>query len=63
MGSESQETGSGKNLPTRSMDVDFALVLSRVIASVEDDPAQLRDVVTSSHASSSGKRLGKEIGQ
>jgi hypothetical protein len=45
MGSESQETGSGKNLPTRSMDVDFALVLSRVIASVEDDPAQLRDVV------------------
>ena len=45
MTSGTQEIGSGKNLSTRSMEVDFALVLSRVIASIEDDPAQLRNVV------------------
>jgi hypothetical protein len=42
--SESQDIGSGK-ISTRSMEVDFAVVLSRVISSIEDDPAQLRDVV------------------
>jgi hypothetical protein len=41
MASESQDIGSS----TRSMEVDFAVVLSRVIRSIEDDPAQLRDVV------------------
>ena len=44
MALESQDIGSGK-ISTRSMEVDFAVVLSRVIRSIEDDPAQLRDVV------------------
>ena len=43
--SESQEIGSGRNLSARSPEVDFALVLSRVIGSIEDDPAQLRNAV------------------
>jgi hypothetical protein len=45
MTSVSQETASGKNLSARSMEVDFAVVLSRVIASIEGDPAQLRNAV------------------
>ena len=43
--SESQEIGSGRNLSARSPEVDFALVLSRVIGSIENDPAQLRNAV------------------
>ncbi|HWX36726.1 MAG TPA: hypothetical protein VNZ53_56105, partial [Steroidobacteraceae bacterium] len=35
----------GKNLAARSPEVDFAVVLSRVIKSIEDDPAQLRNAV------------------
>ena len=42
---EPQEIGSGKDLATRSPEVDFAVVLSRVIGSLEDDPAQLRNAV------------------
>src|SRR5262249_1785677 len=42
---EPQEIGSGKDLATRSPEVDFAVVLSRVIGSIEDDPAQLRNAV------------------
>jgi hypothetical protein len=42
---EPQEIGSGKNLAVRSPEVDFAAVLSRVIGSIEDDPAQLRNAV------------------
>ena len=39
-----QESVNAK-LATPAPEVDFALVLSRVIASAEDDPAQLRNVV------------------
>ena len=42
---EPQEIGSGKDLATRSPEVDFAVVLSRVIGSIEEDPAQLRNAV------------------
>ena len=42
---EPQEIGSGKNLAARSPEVDFAVVLSRVIESIEDDPAQLRNTI------------------
>jgi len=45
MPSEPQEIGSGKDLTPRSPEVDFAVVLSRVIGSLEDDPAQLRNAV------------------
>jgi hypothetical protein len=38
---QTQEIGSGKNLAARSLEVDFAVVLSRVIESIEDDPAPL----------------------
>jgi hypothetical protein len=37
----SQEIGSGKNLAARPLEVEFAVVLSRVIESIEDDPAPL----------------------
>jgi hypothetical protein len=40
-----QELGTGKRLPPTSPEVEFAIVLSRVIGSVNDDPAQLRNVV------------------
>ena len=43
--SESHEIGSGRNLSATSPEVDFALVLSRVIGSIEDDPVQLRNAV------------------
>src|SRR5262249_9364030 len=36
---------SGKNLSTKSSEIDFAIVLSRVIGSIENDPAQLRNAV------------------
>jgi hypothetical protein len=42
---EPQEIGSRKELAARSPEVDFAVVLSRVIKSIEDDPAQLRNAV------------------
>ena len=34
-----------KNVPTTSAELDFSLVLARVIGSIENDPAQLRNVV------------------
>ena len=45
MTSKPQEIVSGKNLAAKSSEVDFAIVLSRVIASIENDPAQLRSAV------------------
>ena len=45
MSSEPQEIGSGKTLAARSPEVDFAVVLCRVIESVEHDPAQLRNAI------------------
>jgi len=45
MSSEPKEIGSGKTLPARSPEIDFAVVLSRVIESMERDPAQLRNAV------------------
>jgi hypothetical protein len=41
MTSKPQEIGSGKNLAARPLEVEFAVVLSRVIESIEDDPAPL----------------------
>jgi hypothetical protein len=43
--SQAQKFDSGKNLSGRSPEVDFAVVLSRVIDSIEGDPAQLRNAV------------------
>ena len=43
--SEPQEVVSGKNLSAKSSEIDFAIVLSRVIGSIENDPAQLRNAV------------------
>jgi hypothetical protein len=45
MTSKPQEIVSGKSLAAKSSEVDFAIVLSRVIASIENDPAQLRSAV------------------
>jgi len=45
MTSAPEAGGSGTNLPANSPEVDFSLVLSRVIGSVKDDPAQLRNAV------------------
>ena len=42
---EPQDIGSEKDRAPRSPEVDFAVVLSRVITSIEDDPAQLRNAV------------------
>src|SRR5215510_8936370 len=42
---EPQEIVSGKNLSATSSEIDFAIVLSRVIGSIENDPAQLRNAV------------------
>jgi hypothetical protein len=42
---EPQKIVSGKSLAAKSSEVDFAIVLSRVIASMENDPAQLRSAV------------------
>src|SRR2546423_875702 len=41
MTSQPEEIGSGKNLAARPLEVEFAVVLSRVIESIEDDPAPL----------------------
>ena len=40
-----QEIVSGKNPSAKSSEIDFAIVLSRVIGSIENDPAQLRNAV------------------
>src|SRR5215475_15635563 len=45
MTSQPQEILGEKNLAVKSSEVDFAIVLSRVIASIENDPAQLRSAV------------------
>ena len=45
MASEPQEIVGGKDLAAKSSEVDFAIVLSRVISSMEKDPAQLRSAV------------------
>jgi len=42
---EPQEIVGRKDLAAKSSEVDFAIVLSRVIASMEKDPAQLRSAV------------------
>ena len=36
---------NARNVPTKSAELDFSLVLARVIGSIENDPAQLRNVV------------------
>src|SRR2546423_11275482 len=41
MTSQPEEIGSGKNLAARPLEVEFAVVLCRVIESIEDDPALL----------------------
>jgi len=41
MTSQPQQIGGGKNLAARPLEVEFAVVLSRVIESIEDDPAPL----------------------
>jgi hypothetical protein len=45
MASEPQELVGKKDLAAKSSKLDFAIVLSRVIASIENDPAQLRSAV------------------
>ena len=45
MTSQPQQIVSGRNHAAKSSEVDFAIVLSRVIASIENDPAQLRNAV------------------
>jgi hypothetical protein len=40
-----KEIGSGTDLPAKSPEVDFALVLSRVIGSIKEDPVQLRNAI------------------
>jgi hypothetical protein len=42
---EPDESDSRKDLAAKSPEIDFAVVLSRVIASIENDPAQLRNAV------------------
>lgn len=36
---------SARNVPATSAELDFSLVLARVIGSIENDPAQLRSAV------------------
>jgi hypothetical protein len=45
MTSPPQEIVSERNLTAKSSEVDFAIVLTRVITSIENDPAQLRNAV------------------
>jgi hypothetical protein len=40
-----KEMGNGRDLPVKSSEVDFALVLSRVIGSIKEDPVQLRNAI------------------
>jgi hypothetical protein len=42
---DAQEIVSGQNLAGSLLAVEFGVVLSRVIASIENDPVQLRSVV------------------
>jgi len=42
---EPQEIVSGKNLSAKLSEIEFAIVLSRVIGSIENDPARLRNAV------------------
>src|SRR6516162_2249073 len=42
---EPQEIVSGKDLSAKLSEIEFAIVLSRVIGSIENDPAQLRNAV------------------
>jgi len=57
MTSELQEIGSGKNLAARLPEVHLAVILCRVIESIEHHPAQLRNAVASAHASSFEKKF------
>src|SRR5262245_33532216 len=43
--SDWEEISNQTTLPARSLDVDFALVLSRVIGSIQEDPRELRMAV------------------
>src|SRR5262249_11163043 len=45
MTSEPQEIGSGKSLAARLPEVELAVILCRVIESIEHHPAQLRNAV------------------
>src|SRR5690242_17093130 len=45
MTSEPQHIGSGKNLPARLPEIELAVILCRVIESIEHHPAPLRDAV------------------
>jgi hypothetical protein len=45
MTSQPEEIGGGNNLAARPLEVDFAVVLSRIIDSIEHNPAQLRNAV------------------
>jgi hypothetical protein len=45
MTSQLQEIASERDLTAKSSEVDFAIVLSRVITSIENDPVQLRNAV------------------
>src|SRR5262245_23942023 len=45
MTSQPQEIGDGNNLAARPLEVEFAVVLSRIIDSIEHNPAQLRNAV------------------
>jgi hypothetical protein len=45
MTSEPQEIGSGKNLPAKLPEVEFAVILCRVIESIEHHPVQLRNAI------------------
>src|SRR5262245_55363033 len=45
MTSEPQEIGCGKNLATRLPEVDLAVILCRIIESIEHHPAPLRNAV------------------
>jgi hypothetical protein len=45
MTSDGSRDNRGGDLPAKSLGTDFSLVLSRTIASIHDDPAQLRNAV------------------
>jgi len=45
MTSDVAPSDNGSNVPTTSAELDFALVLARVIGSIESDPTQLRSAV------------------
>jgi hypothetical protein len=45
MNLEPGDSGSETQLAAKSPEVDFSLVLSRVIGSIKDDPAQMRHAI------------------